>query len=131
MALRARHGKWPYRFEIGGHEWTGNTGLVAIARNRRLASEIESEAWKTIRRGKSHVIQIQAIPFNGAADKCFAPADVEHAETPTSSKRVRTSFALLIAYFGRTTVASISAGDVLDHRAWRTQEHRVKDAFTI
>jgi integrase len=77
--------------------------------------------------GKSHLVQIQAIPFNDAAHKFLAWADVEHAEKPTTSKRVRTSFASLIAYFGRTAVASISAGDVLDYRAWRTQEHRVKD----
>ncbi|MFL6351389.1 MAG: tyrosine-type recombinase/integrase [Bryobacteraceae bacterium] len=127
MALRVRHGKWHYRFEIDGHEWTGNTGLVAIAGNRRLAGEIESEAWKTIRQGKSNLVQIQAIPFNDAADKFLAWADGEHGEKPTMSKRVRTSFASLIAYFGRTAVGSISAGDVLDYRAWRTQEHRVKD----
>src|ERR1700731_1985936 len=127
MALRARHGKWHYRFEVDGHEWTGSTGLVATEQNRRSAEAIQMEAWKTIRQGKPHLLQIQAVPFNEAGEKFLAWADVQHAKKPNTARRVRTSYASLVAHFGRTAVPSITAGDVLDYRAWRTDEHRVKD----
>jgi hypothetical protein len=80
-----------------------------------------------VRQGKSHLLQIQAVPFNEAGEKFLAWADVQHAKKPNTARRVRTSFASLVAHFGRTAVTSITAGDVLDYRAWRTDEHRVKD----
>lgn len=127
MGLRVRHGKWHYRFAVDGHEWTGNTGLVANEHNRRSAEAIQVEAWKTITQGKFHLLRIQAVPFNEAGEKFLAWADAQHAKKPKTASRVRTSFASLLVHFGRTAVASITPGDVLDYRAWRTEEHCVKD----
>lgn len=44
MGLRPRQGKWHYRFEVDGHEWTGNTGLAATERNRTAAQSVDLEA---------------------------------------------------------------------------------------
>jgi hypothetical protein len=92
----------------------GKHRLVATEHNRRSAEAIQVEAWKTIRQGKSHLLQIQAVPFNEAGEKFLAWADVQHAKKPNTARRVRASFASLFAHFGRTAVASITPGDVLD-----------------
>ncbi|HEX4169185.1 MAG TPA: hypothetical protein VHZ55_27295 [Bryobacteraceae bacterium] len=69
MSLRQRNGKWHYRFKISGHTWTGETGLVAIQRNRRAAQDVESAAWLAAKLGKTESLRIEPIKFSEAAEK--------------------------------------------------------------
>jgi hypothetical protein len=94
MSLRRRSGKWHYRFEVDGHEWTGNTGLMATERNRKSAEAIEVEAWRAIKQGKCHTLQVQAVPFSEAAEKFLSWVDVHHSRKPNTAKRVRNKFRL-------------------------------------
>ncbi|MFL6448714.1 MAG: tyrosine-type recombinase/integrase [Bryobacteraceae bacterium] len=127
MGLRRRNGKWHYRFEVDGHEWTASTGLAATERNRKPAAAIEVEAWRTVKQGQAHLLQVEAIPFSEAASKFLSWVEVHHSGKPNTAKRVKTSFASLTTYFGRRAVASVTSGDILDYRAWRSQVHKVKD----
>lgn len=127
MGLRPREGHWHYRFEIDGHEWSGNTGLVATERNRKAAERAEIEARQAVEQGKSHLLRIQAIPFNEAAVKFLDWCEGRHRKKPNTYRRVKTSFASLGVHFGRTPVSAITAGDVADYSAWRANEHHVKD----
>jgi integrase len=127
MGLRTRDGKWHYRFEVDGHEWTGSTGLAATERNRRAAERVELEARQAVEQGKSHLLRIQAIPFNEAAQKFLAWCEGHHRAKPNTYKRVKTSFASLEIHFGRTSVSAVTTGDVADYSAWRANTHKVKD----
>jgi len=127
MALRVRRGKWHYRFEINGHEWTGSTGLVASERNRKPAERIELEAKQAIEQGRSHILNVQAVPFTEAADKFLSWCESAHRNKPNTWRRVKTSFASLVVYFGRKPVNAVTQGDVADYAAWRANEHHVKD----
>src|SRR5690242_20623464 len=127
MALRSRHGKWHYRFEVDGHEWSGSTGLAATERNRKAAERVQLEARQAIEQGRSHLLRVRAIPFNEAAEKFLAWCEGHHREKPNTLRRVKTSFASLGIHFGRTPVNAITAGDVADYRAWRATMHKVKD----
>lgn len=112
MGLRARHGHWHYRFEIAGHEWSGDTGLVDSERNRKAAERVELEARQAIEQGKSHLLRIQPIPFSDAADKFLRWCEGHHRKKPNTTRRIRTSFASIEVHFGRTPVSAITSGDV-------------------
>lgn len=127
MALRIRRGKWHYRFEVDGHEWTGSTGLVATERNLKAAEGIELEARQLIERGESHLLRVQVVPFSEAAVKFDKACMAQHRNKPNTYKRVKTSMASLKVFFGKTPVNLITAGDIADYRAWRATDHQVKD----
>jgi integrase len=127
MALRAREGHWHYRFEVDGHEWSGNTGLVATERNRKAAERAELAARQAIEQGKSHLLRVLAVPFDEATDKFLNWCEGRHRDKPNTYRRVKTSFASLRVHFGRTPVSAINSGDVVDYSGWRATEHHVKD----
>jgi integrase len=119
MSLRARNGKWHYRFKVAGRTWTGETGLVAVERNRKAAEAIESEAWRTIKLGKGHLLNLDSIRFSEAAEKFLLWVAGKHAKKPNTIRRCKASFASLCVYFERMPVSSITAGDVADYASWR------------
>src|SRR5579863_6108000 len=114
MALRPRSGKWHYRFEVDGHEWTGSTGLVATERNRKAATRIELEALQATEQGKAHELRIQATPFNDAAAKFIDACKAQHRGKPNTWKRTQGSMTSLCVHFGRMSVSAITRGDIAD-----------------
>jgi integrase len=127
MGLRNRDGHWHYRFEVDGHEWSGSTGLAATERNRKAALRVEIEARQMIEHGKSHLLHIQAIPFNEASEKFLEWCKAAHRDKPNTWKRTAGSFSSLAEHFGRTPVSAITPGDINDYIAWRANDHKVKD----
>src|SRR4051812_36523899 len=119
MGLRSREGHWHYRFEVDGHEWTGNTGLAATERNRKAAQRTELEAKQMIENGKAHQLRVQAIPFTEASAKFIEWCKATHRDKPNTWKRTKGSFASLDAFFNRTAVNAITEGDVSDYISWR------------
>jgi hypothetical protein len=61
MALRKRSGKWHYRFQYKGQEYTGSTDLAATSQNMREANGIEAEALKALKSGRS--VSLRGRPF--------------------------------------------------------------------
>ena len=54
-------------------------------------------------------------------------SDGEHRDHENTPKRLRTSFASLLRFFGSKPVPSIIEGPINDYMAWRRMEHQVKE----
>lgn len=127
MPLRERRGTWHYRFWVDGHEYTGSTDLAATERNRNAANRIEAKSRELVKSGREHELKLEVKPFNEAAAEFLTWAEGEHADHPNTTKRLRTSFASLAAFFGKRPVSSILRGEVRDYMSWRRKEHKVKE----
>jgi integrase len=127
MPIRERRGHWHYRFQVNGHTYQGNTGLVATERNRTAAIRIEAKARELVLSGRSHELKLEVVAFDDAAAPFLKWCDAEYREHPNSAKRIRVSFASLTEFFGNSPVSAITAGRVEDYKAWRRTEHQVKE----
>ena len=127
MPLREREGKWHYRFELDGHEYSANTGLAATERKRNAAMRVEAKAWELVKNGRAHELKLQVKPFSDAAAAFLTWADGEHRDKRNTPKRLRTSFVSLGKFFGNAPVSSILSGHVDDFKAWRRTEHEVRE----
>lgn len=119
MGIRARNGNWHYRVKVHGHEYSGDTGLVATERNRNAAMRIEAAARQKVLDGKATELKLQIKPFTEAAGMFLDWADGEHRDKPATARRLRTSFASLRIFFKGKSVSQISAGDVEDYKTYR------------
>jgi len=119
MGIRARNGNWHYRVKVNGHEYSGDTGLVATERNRNAAMRIEASARQKVLDGKGAELKLQVTPFSEAAAMFLDWADGEHRKHPASAVRLRTSFASLGLFFKGKSVSSITAGDIEDYKTYR------------
>lgn len=127
MPIRNRRGKWHYRFYVNGEEYTGATDLDATERNRTAAMRKEAEARSLVLEGKERLLKLEVRSFNEAAKLFLEWADGHYREHPNSALRIRTSFASLLVFFGRTPMTSITAGHIDDFTSWRRREHEVRD----
>ncbi len=119
MGIRARRGKWHYRFHLGGHDWSGSTDLSATERNHGKALRVEAEARRLILAGRSLELRVQPKPFIDAARAYMTWCDGEYRDHPESARRIRVSFTSLMAHFGGAPVSGISAGVIEDYKAFR------------
>jgi len=140
MPIRKRTGTWHYRFWEDGHEYTGNTGVAALEvtghnktedrkaeRNKAAAAVVENKARELVRNGRAQELKLHVKPFSEAAASFLEWADGEHADKPNTAKRLRTSFASLSRFFGKSPVSAILRGHVNDFKAWRRKEHAVQE----
>lgn len=119
MGIRERNGNWHYRVKVHGHEYSGDTGLVATERNRNGAMRIEAEARRKVLDGKAAELKLQIKPFTEAAAMFLDWAKGEHRQHPATAARLRTSFASLNLFFKGKSVAGINAGDIEDYKTYR------------
>jgi len=127
MSLRAKYGKWNYRFEYRGREYTSNTELDATPQNRREAEEIESDYLKELKKGKRPTHEIEITPFCEAVAKFLVAAQVKYRAHPNSFKRIKTSLSSALVYFDKEPVCAIDAAGVDNYKTWRGTEHEVRD----
>jgi integrase len=127
MPLRARRGMWHYRFQVNGQEYTGSTDLVATKRNANAAMRAEAKARELVIAGRAHELRLEIKSFNESAAEFLNWADGEHADHPNTAKRLRTSFASLCRFFGKTPVSSVLRGHINDYKAWRRKQHQVRE----
>lgn len=127
MPIRVRGGKWHYRFEVNGAEFTASTDLVASEPNRIKAGRIEAKARELVLAGKQELLKIEVVRFDDAAGKYLDWARAEYASHPETARRLRTSFASLLVFFARQAITAITAGNIEDYKAWRRNEHGVKE----
>src|SRR5215510_8534713 len=99
MGLRNRGGKWHYKFYAAGRTWTGDTGLVATARNRSAALMAEAEARMFVRDGRGDQLRLAIKPFSDAADQFIEWAMGEYRSKPNTWKRLRGSMTSLKQFF--------------------------------
>ena len=122
--LRSREGNWHYRFELRGHEYTGNTGLAATGLNVNDALKIRADERQRILTGQSPKPEL--FPFNKASQQFLEWCDGEYREHPSSAGRIRTSFASIELFFGSEPVRNLQAGRIEDYKTWRRKQ-RIKE----
>ena len=87
---------------------------------------MEAEHREAVREGRLAIRRLIPMPFTSAAAEFLAHKKVEHAQTPGTWLRIRSSMASLREYFGDRPVSLISEGDVERYKVWRLGELKVK-----
>jgi len=125
MPLRKRGPRWHYRFTINGQEYAGSTKLQATETNRKAAERFEKQQKHLVRSGRS----IETIKDFATAAGEFVGwcKNVEYRQKPNTAKRIETSFASLLAFFGTTPIADIGPGEIERYKSHRIQINRVRD----
>jgi integrase len=127
MSLRNRNGIWNYRFKLDGKEYSGTTDLAATKLNMRAAQDQESKHRQELREGRRPSQPIQVREFNEAARSFLDWAKMEYRAHPNSFRRVATSFTSAAQFFGREPVSLISPGRLEEYKAWRVNDHGIRD----
>ena len=120
MPLRAKNGRWEYRFVINGQPRVSNlTDLAATEPNRKRAERLERDHRDRILKGLEQARKPKPIVCAAAVKEFLEHCRVEHKDHPSTSDRVATSTASLLAMFGNRTVTSIGSPDVERYKVWR------------
>jgi hypothetical protein len=127
MPVRRRNGQWHYRFWVNGKEYTGPTHLAAIERNRNAATRIEADARRLVLQGREELLRLEIRPFDDAAKQLLKWTEGEYREHPASAKRIKTSVASLLEFFGSTAVTAITPGRIEDYKSWRRRVHEIRE----
>jgi integrase len=127
MSLRNRNGIWNYRFKLDGKEYSGTSDLAATKQNMRAAQDQESKHRQELREGRRPSRPIQVREFNEAARSFLHWAKMEYRAHPNSYRRIATSFTSAAQFFGREPVSLISPGRLEEYKAWRVNDHGIRD----
>ncbi len=125
MVLRIRNGRYHYRFEVSGREYSGSTRLAATKRNANKARQFEAKVREKVEAGQAWQLKVQAIPFTDAASQYLTFAEGEYHAHRNTYKRIRGSFSSLTEFFGSRPVHLITGGDIEDYKSLR---RRTKDS---
>lgn len=125
MTLRAKNGRWEYRFQLPGEvRVTKLTDLEATDANRAKAERLEQAHRDAILKGQKQAKRQRQIGFSDAADLFMQTVSMDHLAS--TARRVETSLASLRLHFGVRPLASIRPVDVENYKAWRLNEHQVQ-----
>jgi integrase len=127
MALRARCGKWHFRFKFNGKEYAETTGLADTEENRTEAQQCEFDYRRALKDGASPTQEIVICQFDDAVKKFLAWAKAKFREHPSSFRRIKTSLASALQFFKADCVSLIDPGRIDDYASWRVTEHDVRD----
>jgi integrase len=127
MSVRERQGKWHHRFEYQGKEYSGSTGLDATPQNKKAAQKIETELFTVLEQGRRPNSRVEIISFMKALEIFLPAAEAKYRAHPNSFKRIKTSLASALVYFGKTPVSLIDAAKIDDYKTWRATTHEVRD----
>src|ERR1039458_6413638 len=110
MPLRAKNGRWEYRFVINGQPRVSNlTDLEATEQNRKRAERLERDHRDRILKGLEQARKPKPLVFAAAVDEFLKHCRVEHKDHTNTSDRVKTSTASLLAMFPIGTSAQAQA----------------------
>jgi len=119
---------WHYRFKIGGQPYAGSTELPATAANRKAAQRIEAEHRAKVTERVSLGARKASIEFVAAAGEFIGWCkDVEYRQKESTAKRIETSFASLVGFFGLTPLLDIGAAEIENYKIHRIKINGVKD----
>ena len=131
MGLRARNGKWHYKFYAAGGVWTGDTGLVATKRNASAALMKESEARKAVGQGQGELLKLEVRTFSDAAEQFVEWAKGEHRDRPNTWKRLSGSMTSLKVFFGHQPLHTITVGRIQDYMSWRRTGDAAREISSV
>jgi integrase len=127
MSLRNRNGIWNYRFKLDGKEYSGTTDLAATKQNKRAAQDQESQHRQELREGRRPSRPIQVREFNEATRIFLDWAKMEYRAHPNSYRRIATSLTSAKQFLGREPVSLIDPGRLEEYKAWRVNDHGIRD----
>jgi integrase len=127
MALRKRGGKWHYRFNVDGREYSAATDLAATKQNESQALVVEAQHRQALLEGRAPTRRLVVREFADAAELFLEWAKAEYRAHPNSSRRIATSFVSASLFFGREPVSVIDASRIEAFKVWRINEHKVRD----
>lgn len=127
MGLRARGGKWSWRYTLDGRPYTGATDLDATQRNRTAALAEMHAHRQAIREGRTPHRGLTARRFSDAADEYLAACRAAHRAHPSTARRIGVSFATLRQHFDGAMAGGIGAAQVEQYKVWRIEQHKVRD----
>jgi hypothetical protein len=127
MTLRVRQERWHYRFKRGGKKYSGTTGLDATRQNEREARKIEAEHLQALQVGRRPSRRILVREFGAPAEEFLDWAKMEYRAHPNSYLRLVASLSSAILFFGREPVSTIDEARVEAYKAYRINEHEIRD----
>lgn len=127
MSLRNRNGLWNYRFKLDGKEYSGTTDLAATKRNMTAAQDKETEHRRALKEGRRTVRPIKVREFTDAVKNFLEWARMEYRAHPNSYRRIATSLTSAKVFFGSEAVSLIDEGNLERYKAWRVNEHEIRD----
>lgn len=119
MGLRNMRGKWQYRFRTHGQDVCVTTALAATERNESKALKLEIAHRQAIEEGRWGFRPLVPKGFSDIQQDFLAWCKIEHAGKPNTWRRIQTSMASCVAFFGRQMISMIQPGDVEDYKVWR------------
>jgi integrase len=117
--LRIRAGKLHYRFMAAGVVYSGPTGYEATARNLTPALRKLVAARRLVEAGEPEQLRLVPKPFSDAVVLFMDWAEGEYREHPATARRMQTSFVSAAAFFEKTPLHAIGAGELENYKAWR------------
>ena len=133
MPLRAKNGRWEYRFKIGGLPRVSVlTDLEATEQNRKRAEQLEQKRRDSINQGLEKARKPKPIIFSVAVEEFLKYCRVEHKDHTNTSDRVSTSMTSLLAMFRNRAVSSVESPDVERYKVWRLAgDDQIKAVKTV
>jgi integrase len=125
MGIRKREGRWHYRLVVKGFEYTGNTGLDAIAKNRKEAERIAEAKRQEIISAKPQ--DDSTIQMPEAAAQFINWCKVEYRAKPNTWERLRVSMAAAVSFWHSSVVRAIDPAQIESFKVHRAQHDAVKD----
>jgi integrase len=126
MAIRIRAGRFHYRFQFDGKEYSGSTGLAATKRNESAARDREAAHRQRLREGHQPIQRLIVREFSEAAKQFLDWDKGDHRDHPNSHDRIATSFTSLKEFFKETPVSMINDDRIENFKTWRVIEHKVR-----
>jgi len=123
--LRRKKDKWYFRIKRNGRPFDRCTGLKDTDENIPAALAMRAAAIEELKAGGMVRRQQQQanVSFPVAAAEFLKAYDLEHRDKPKTGRRVKTSFASLLFYFGSRSIASLSPADVEGYKTWRRENY--------
>lgn len=114
MPLRERRGRWHYRFDLHGREYSGSTNYAATSQNRALAETVEFQARAQAaiaHNWKERVSRFTPMLIRDAVARWLEACRPDYTARPASWKRLCVSGARFIEAFGPRLVFEVAAAE--------------------
>jgi integrase len=119
MGLRNMRGKWQYRFVSHGQSICVTLELAATERNAKKALAKEAAHRQAIEEGRWGWRPLTPRSFNDAQYDFEAWCKVEYQGKENTWRRIITSMASCVVFFGKTMISMIQPGNVEAYKVWR------------
>jgi len=126
-SVRVRKGRWHYRFNWKGTEYSGPTGLEGTLENRTTAERFAEDERRRLQDEGALVKRGAPAPFDTTAGEFIAWCrDVEYRQTLSTAQRIDVSFRSAVEFFGATPVQELDDAAIERYKGHRLLDHGVR-----